>query len=295
MENASKHSGWVTFSLVVAAVVLLCDTSWLVTLMLGETAKYVVFMISAFSSFIISPVIILNSAGFITSLFSKDPRRNLLMGLSGAGIGLLILSNLLWINGRVDAEKLEKNYRMHSSEMEHAIEYTLSFLEDGSGLDIEFEGRGNVSIFHIFKDGIWERAWLSPPGRLHGAHEDPSGNKVDSLAAEIGLSREILNEIRDRLYKAKCHSICIIKQDGSYDVATLMFRRDLGSAYYYDIHKMAMTGAEMEAVDADDYSRIVFNPHVCFVYGGPAFGGDSFPGRQAYLEGRQAKVKLGAK
>ena len=113
---------------------------------------------------------------------------------------------------------------------------------------------------------------------------------MDSLAAEIGLSREILNEIRDRLYKAKCHSIRIIKQDGTYDVATLMFRRDMASSYYYEIHNVAMTEAEMEAVDADDCERIVFNPHVCFVYGSPAFGNMAFPGKQEYLERRRSNA-----
>lgn len=279
MESTSKHSGWITFSVIVSAIALLCDIIWLVAMMLGESAKFVVFMISAISVFFILPVFILDVAGFISSFFTKDSRKNLLMGLSGAGIGLLILVSILLFNGGVDAKKMEKNYRLHSSEMEQAIEYTLSCLEDGSGLDIEFEGSGKVDSFSIFNDGIWD-------GTL-----EPSKNIVDSLAAEIGLSREILNEVRDRLYKAKCHSIRIIKQDGTYDVATLMFRRDMASAYYYEIHNIAMTETEMEAVDADDCERIVFNPHVCFVYGSPAFGDMAFPGKQEYLEGRRRRKK----
>ena len=278
MESTSKHSGWITFSVIVAAIALLCDIIWLVAMMLGESAKFVVFMISAISVFIILPVFILDVAGFISSFFTKDSRKNLLMWLSGAGIGLLILLGILLFNGSVDAKKMEKNYRLHSSEMEQAIEYTLSCLEDGSGLDIEFEGSGKVNSFSIFNDGIRDGAL------------DHSKNKVDSLAAEIGLSREILNEIRGRLYKAKCHSIRIIKQDGTYDVATLMFRRDMASAYYYEIHNIAMMEAEMEAVDADDCERIVFNPHVCFVYGSPAFGNMAFPGKQEYLEGRRSNA-----
>ena len=274
MDNTTKHSDWITFSVVVAIIALLCGMIWFVALMLGESVKFVVLMLFAFSVTIILPVFLLDVAGFLSSFFTKDPRKILLMGLSGTGIGLLILSGILLFMGGVDVEKLENNYRMHSSEMEQAIEYTLSCLEDGSGLDIEFEGRGSVSIFRICNDGSWDGAWK------------PSRNKVDSLAAEIGFSREILNEVRDRLYKAKCHSISIVKQDGTYDVATLMFRRDLGSAYYYDIHNVAMTEAEMEAINADDCTRIAFNPHVCFVYGSPAFGDIAFPDKQAYLEGR---------
>lgn len=45
----------------------------------------------------------------------------------------------------------------------------------------------------------------------------------------------------------------------------------------------------MEAVDAKDCSRIAYNPHVCFVYGGPAFGSIAFPGKQKYLEERHGK------
>ena len=274
MDNTTKHSDWITFSVVVAIIALLCGMIWFVALMLGESVKFVVLMLFAFSVTIILPVFLLDVAGFLSSFFTKDPRKILLMGLSGTGIGLLILSGILLFMGGVDVEKLENNYRMHSSEMEQAIEYTLSCLEDGSGLDIEFEGRGSVSIFRICNDGSWDGAWK------------PSRNKVDSFAAEIGFSREILNEVRDRLYKAKCHSISIVKQDGTYDVATLMFRRDLGSAYYYDIHNVDMTEAEMEAINADDCTRIAFNPHVCFVYGSPAFGDIAFPDKQAYLEGR---------
>lgn len=272
-----QHSSWVTFSLVVAAIALLCALVWLVAMMLGEEVKFVIFMISAFAIIIILPVFILDLAGFITSFSSKDPRRNLLMGLSGAGIGVLVLTGFLLIIGGVDTKKLEKNYYRHSSEMEQAIDYTLSCLEDGTGLDIEFEDNGSVSIFHIYKDRIWDSAW------------DPSKNEVDSLAAEIGLNRDIINEIHDRLSKADCHSIEIVKQDGTYDVATLMFRRDMASAYYYDIHNAAMTEAEMEEIDADDCTRIVFNPHVCFVYGSPAFGDSCFPGKQEYLEERRKK------
>lgn len=275
MEGGIRRSGWVTFSLVVAVIALLCDLVWCVTLMLGESVKFVVFMISAFSVLIILPVFILDFAGFITSFFSKDSRRKLLMGLSGAGIGLLILSGILLLKGSVDAEKLEKNYLRHSLEMEQAIDYTLSCLEDGWGLDIEFEGCGSVSEFRVCKDGIWEGSW------------DPSRNEVGSLAAEIGLNREILHEIHDRLSKANCHSIRIIKQDGSYDVATLMFRRDMASAYYYDIHNVAMTEAEMEA--ADNCTTIVYNPRVCFVYGSPAFGDIAFPGKHEFLERRRGK------
>ena len=117
----------------------------------------------------------------------------------------------------------------------------------------------------------------------------PSRDKVDSLATVIGLNREVLNGIHERLHKAGCHSIRIIRQDGTYDVATFLFRRDMLSAYYYDIHKEAMTETEMEAVDADDCTRIVFNPHVCFVYGSPAFGDICFPGKQEYLEGHWGK------
>ena len=277
MEREIKHSGWVSFLLVVAAIALFCDIVWCVAMMLGESAKFVIFMISAFSSVIILPVFLLDFAGFITSFFSKDSRRILLMGLSGAGIALLILCGFLLLKGGANVEELEENYRRHSSEMEQAIDYTLSCLEDGRGLDIEFEENGQVSIFHIGKDGIWDGAW------------DPSRDKVDSLAAEIGLNREILNGIRERLQKAGCHSIRIIKQDGTYDVATLMFRRDMGSAYHYDIHNVAMTETEMEAVDVGDCTRIVYNPHVCFVYGSPAFGDIAFPGKQAYLERRQGK------
>ena len=275
MDGSLKKSGWVTFSLIVAVLALFCDLVWCVSLMLGEDVKYVIFMISAFAANILVPVFILDCAGFVASFFTKDSRRGLLMGLSGAGMGLLILSGCLLLKGGVDVEKLEKNYLKHSSEIEQAIYYTLSCLEEGDGLDIEFEGRGRVGTFHICKDGIWDGAWY------------PSSNQTDSLAAEIGLDREILNEIRDRLYKADCHSITIVKQEGAYDVATLMFRRDMGSAYYYDIHNVAMTETEMREVDANDCTRIVFNPHVCFVYGSPAFGDSAFPGKQEYLEGRR--------
>lgn len=277
MEREIKRSGWITFLLVVAAIALLCDFVWCLALMLGDSAMFVIFMISAFSSLIILPVFLLNFAGFIMSFFSKDSRRKLLMGLSGVGIGLLILSCFLLIRGGVDVEKLEKNYCMHSSEMEQAIGYALSCLEDGRGLDIEFEDNGRVSLFHIYKDRIWDGAW------------DPSREIVDSLAAEIGLNREILNGIRERLHKAGCRSIQMIRQEGTYDVATLMFRRDMGSAYYYDIHNVAMTETEMEAIDADDCTRIVYNSRVCFVYGSPAFGDIAFPGKQEYLKGRLGK------
>ena len=277
MEREIKHSGWITFSLAVATIALLCDFVWCVAMILGESAKYFVFMVSAFSALVIIPVFILDFAGFISSFFSKDSRRGLLMGLSGAGIGLLFLSVSLLLKGGVNVEKLEKNYCIHSSEMAQAIDYTLSCLENGRGLDIEFEENGRVSIFHICKDGIWDGAW------------DPSRDKVDSLAAEIGINREILNVIHDRLHMAKCHSIQIVKQDGTYDVATLMFRRDMGSAYYYDIHNLAMTETEMEAIDAGDCTRIVFNPHVCFVYGSPAFGNIAFPGKKEYLEGKSSR------
>lgn len=277
MDGILNKSGWVTFSLIVAVIALFCDLVWCVSLMLGEDVKFVIFMISAFAVIILVPVFLLDCAGFVTSFFSKDSRRGLLMGLSGAGIGLLILYGCLLLKGGVDVEKLEKNYLNHSSEIEQAIDYTLSCLKEGEGLDIEFEGRGRVGIFDICKDGIWDGAG------------DPSSYQIDSLAAEIGLNREILKEIRDRLYKADCHSIRIIKQAGAYDVATLMFRRDMGSAYYYDIHNVAMTETEMRAVDANDCTRIVFNPHICFVYGSPAFGDIAFPGKKEYLEGLREK------
>ncbi len=275
--EVKKQSGWVTFSLIVAIIALIIDMVWCVAMMLGGNAKFVIFAISALSAFIIIPVFILDFAGFITAFLSKDSRRCLLMWLSGVGLGLLILSGKLFLQGGVNAEKLEKNYLKHSSQMEQAIDYTLSCIQDGNGLEIEFEGSDSVGIFHICIDGIWDGAW------------NPSRNQVDSLAARIGLSRGNLNELRDLLFKAECHSIRIVKQDGTYDVATLMFRRDMDSAYYYDIHSMNMSESEMETINADDYTRIVYNSRVCFVYGGPAFGDIAFPGKQEYLEGHRRK------
>ena len=192
------------------------------------------------------------------------------MGLSGTGMGSLILSGVLLFNGRVDAETMEKNYLQHSSEMAQAIDYTLFCLENENGLNIEFEGRGRISIFNIYKDGAWHS----------------SDGQIDSLAAEIGLGQDNLNKIQDLLYQASCHSIRIIKQEGTYDVATLLFREYIGSGYYYEIHNLDMSESEMESINSSDYTRIVFNPRVCFVYASPAFGELSFPGKQEYLERR---------
>jgi len=271
MDSGQRHSGWITVALVVSVIALLCDLVWFVSMMLGEDAKFVVFMISIFAILLIVPVFVFDFAGFVCSFITKDSRRVLLRILSGAGIGLLMLAGVLLFGGRVNVEKLEKNYLKHSGEMEQAIDYTLSWLEEGRGLDIEFNDRGQVEIFHVCKDGVWNGVW------------DPSRSQVDSLAEVIGLSREHLDGIRNRLKKAACHSIDVVKQDGAYDVATLMFRRDMGSAYSYDIHYVAMAEAEMEAVNADDCTRIAFDSHVCFVYGSPAWGSICFPGKKEYL------------
>ena len=278
MENASKKSGWVTLFLVVSIIALLCDLVWLASLAIGESATYSVYLISLFFAVVIIPVFLLDIAGFISSFSSKDSRRGLLRCLSGAGIGLFVVALILLGFDNVNAEKLEKNYLTHSAEISQAIDYTLASLDDGSGIEIEFGDLGRINRFHIYKskDKMWSCTW------------DPTRKQVDSLAAELGLGRKEIEGIRSRLYDAKCHSIMIVKQDGTYDVATVIFRRDMASDYSYDIHKNPMTEEEMEYINENDCERIAFDEFVCFVYGSPAFGSSSFPGKKEYLSKHQS-------
>lgn len=272
MDN-DKRSGWTWLLLAAAGIALFCDFAWIAGVLLGEDAKFGVLIVSFFASPVLIPVFILVVVGVLSPFFLNDSRRGLLCILSGSALGLFILACILLGGSSVDARKLEKNYLMHSDDMQLAIDYALDCLEDGQGVDIEFNERGRVNIFSIVHNRMWNTLW------------DPTRAQVDSLCAVLGLGSEELYGIRERLKDAHCHSIKLIRQDGTYDVATMMFRRDMGSAYYYDIHRIAMTEEEMADVNENDCERIAFDPQVCFVYGSPAWGNVCFPGKDTYLAG----------
>ena len=284
----NRSNIWVNIFLVISIIALLFDLILGVSMIIGDDVSYVVTMVFLFTILIWVPVFIFNLVGFFYSFSKKTPKGRLLRILSGLGTASLISIVLTFIYGGVTAEKLEKNYLEHGNEMAQAIEYVIDQLEEGEGIDVEFMDRGKVERLYVFKDGVWhgwdDYYYSEDSDAVDKINAYPTKTQVDSLCQMVGISRKELNSIKQRLFLAKCHSIEVKKENGSFDVATLMFRREFASAYYYEVHKEAMTLEEKDKVD--DCSKIIYDEHVCFVYGSPAWGSICFPGKDEYLDKR---------
>ncbi len=176
---------------------------------------------------------------------------------------------------KCDADIMEAHYLKHGNQMEELYKSVYDRLPPGSGIEIEFE-HGKVSMFHVTDTtGKWSGHW------------DPSEELTDSLLQQSGLNRKFLKDLNRRLKDIDCISIEIeANPDSPY---TIGFRRIAMGKYSYRIYSKPLSSDAQKEIQEDDYTSIVFSPHVVFEYGGGAIGVQNFIDKEEYLEKKKKK------
>ncbi len=152
-----------------------------------------------------------------------------------------------------DAEIMEKHYEKNANEMRRIIHETRESLPDSSRLRIEF------------KDG--------------------------ALKTDTKLLTDIqLKELENRLEKVGCIGIYINNTDNS-GYAELSFRRIGMGLYTFGLYDHSLSKGRQDSINNGGMDNfIVFNDSTVFIYGGGAFGSQSFPNKKKYLD-KKRKLK----
>lgn len=149
-----------------------------------------------------------------------------------------------------DADIMERHYEKNAYEMRRVIKETRQMLPDSASLSIEF------------KDKV--------------------------LKNETNLLSEIqLKELEKRLDEVGCIGIYVDNTDDS-GYAELKFRRIGLGLYTFGLYDCPMSEGKQDSINKDG-SVIVFNDSTIFIYGGGAFGSQSFPNKKEYLEKKTKK------
>lgn len=273
IEQKSDNS-FTSICLYASIVSIIVDIFFLVS-RIGNTSETIAVMLFCVLSIILVPTYVLSFVGFPHTFFHNGTKSKQLRFVSIANILFVVV--LFFTSEKVGAEEMERDYQLHQSDIENAINFTYSVLSDGCSIDVEFDDK--QAIEHLF---VGEKG----SDKLLGEW-NPTSFQVDSLTALIGITQKDLYAICNYLRIAGCYSIAMQSfSDKNY--MSLLYRRHLSSAYYFEVFEDDLSDDEI--LKMNDASRIIYDKKVCFRYGSPAWGDVGFPGKEKYLKSRKRRV-----
>ncbi|GAB3660062.1 hypothetical protein GCM10027594_30570 [Hymenobacter agri] len=139
--------------------------------------------------------------------------------------------------------------------------YINTIVPADKSVEIEFDGRRTIPIFHVSdhetRSSNWDVPWDSP--------------KADTLLHTLGWTRQTLTTLQDRLDEAGCISIT------SGEPCVIGFQRSGMGKYSYDLFAHPLSDS-LKAEYTDGCSYIFYRSNVVLEYGGGAIGPQCFPG-----------------
>lgn len=229
---------------------------------------FIAFMIAISLFFLFIPAII---AAIYFTIKSWRLSNRWQKGLFGWGIfNLLFL--LAYLVFRLPAQRcsvplMAEHYEKNAKNMEELIEYIDKALDDSAAICLEFE-HGKASIFHVASKG----------DSLMSCHWDDAEMKKDSLMKVVGLTRDEYESIYSRLRSIDCIGFEMNKSHLKNETI-INFRRVGMGMYSFVLYNSPMNQDEKDKY-LNDGQYIPYNEMVVFMYGGGAFGLQTFPNEE---------------
>lgn len=235
---------------------------------------FVSFMVAFLGALLLIPSIIAVIYITIASRRMENKSQKILFGW---GIFIILSFIAYWTfqhpKQQCNATIMAEHYEKHSKEMEQFISYLDSALDDSTSVQLEFEF-GKASIFHVAakRDSVWSY------------HEDDAEEKKDSLMQVIGLTPAEYEKIHDYLSSMDYVGVEMTKSHLNAETV-INFRRVGMGMYSYVLYNTPLSTKEKEKYMSDDM-YIPYSEKVVFMYGGGAFGRQTFPSeeKEAFLK-----------
>jgi hypothetical protein len=198
------------------------------------------------------------------AVFKKILKWTLIFG--GGGFSLYIIGSIIYftlIFAEFDSSSyndLNENYKKNSKEIFELKSYVNSVVPSSKFVDIEFDDKKTLEIFHVKVDGIYNSNW----------DLKVNSGKTDTLLQKLGWTAETLKTLKDKLDKANCISVA------SGDPCQIGFHRSGMGKYYYNLFNESIIDS-LKTTYNDSCTYILYNNKVVFEWGGGAIGNQCFP------------------
>lgn len=235
---------------------------------------FIAFMATLLGALFIIPSVVAVIYITIVSRRMENISQKILFGW-GIFIILFSLAYLVFQRPRqqCDSTIMAEHYEKKAKDMEQFMSYLNRALDDSTSLQLEFE-YGKASIFHVAAKG----------DSVMSCHWDDAEEKKDSLMQVVGLTSVEYEKIHDYLSSLDCIGVEIKKVHFNKETV-IHFRRVGMGMYSFVLYNTPMsTKVKEEYLSNNMY--IPYSDKVVFMYGGGAFGRQTFPSeeKKAFLK-----------
>ena len=162
---------------------------------------------------------------------------------------------------------LIENYEARATQIQALSTYINAITPADKLVNIEFDGRRTISIFHVKANGHynsnWNVEWNSP--------------KTDTLLQQLGWTRQTLMTLYDKLDEADCISIA------NGEPSNIGYKRSGMGKFSYNIFSHPISDSLSKQYNRS-CTYILYKPGVVLEYGGGAVGPQCFPGYQSTVD-----------
>ena len=150
-------------------------------------------------------------------------------------------------------QDLVENYNARTKQIIEVKNYINAIVPTNKVIDIEFDDRNKVSIFHLIDNGIQQNSV-----------------EVDTLLQKLNWTKQTLKTIKAKLDAANCISV------KSGEPCNIGFQRSGMAKYYYNLFEEPIAES-LRSKYNDSCTYILLNDKVVLEYGGGAVGPQCFP------------------
>jgi hypothetical protein len=156
-------------------------------------------------------------------------------------------------------QDLIDNYNLKTKEIEELRNYINTIVPKNKTVEIEFEGRKTLGIFHVIIDGKYDSNWNI---KVNSA-------KTDTLLQKLGWTKETLFTLKEKLDNANCISV----ENG--DPFTIGYQRSGMGMYFYKIFNRSLNDSLKKEFN-DSCQYIFYRKNIVLEFGGGAIGVECF-------------------
>lgn len=152
-------------------------------------------------------------------------------------------------------QDLIDNYNLKTKEIEELRNYINTIIPKNKTVEIEFEGKKTLGIFHVIIDGKYDNNW----------NIKVNSTKTDTLLQKLGWTKETLFTLKEKLDNANCISV------ESGDPFTIGYQRSGMGMYFYKIFNRSLNDSLKKEFN-DSCQYVFYKKNIVLEFGGGAIG-----------------------
>lgn len=156
-------------------------------------------------------------------------------------------------------QDLIDNYNLKTKEIEELRNYINTIVPKNKTVEIEFDGKKTLGIFHVIIDGKYDSNW----------DIKVNSTKTDTLLQKLGWTKETLFTLKEKLDNANCISV----ENG--EPFTVGYQRSGMGMYFYKIFNQPLNDSLKKQYN-DGCQYVFYKKNIVLEFGGGAIGVQCF-------------------